>query len=403
LRRSAAPAADIAAPRSASGRLALLWTAGADLRLTVLALPPVLTLVHRDLGLDEKGVATITGMTPLLLAAAAIPGSLLIARVGARRAVIGGLLLVAVAGALRGAGPSVAMLAGMTFLMALGIALIQPAFPSIVRQWFPDRVGLATAVYSNGLLMCEIIAAALTVPLLPLVGGRWEVGIAIWSVPVALTAAWIALRTPHEQPDANRPPARWWPDWRDRNTWALGFIFGAASALYWRANAFIPDYLHGTQRPGLVGAAITALNAGQIPASILIGVFARRLIGHRWPFVSMGVITAVGLFGFLLMPGAWAVAWSAVFGFTAAGVLVLTLALPPLLAEPDDVHRISAGIFTISYTCSFLVPLLSGAAWDATGISQLAFVPAAAAAVVLVGLPAVLRLPAGRHAGVTAA
>jgi CP family cyanate transporter-like MFS transporter len=369
----------------------------------VLALPPVITLVHRDLGLDEKGIAAITGMTPLLLAVAAIPGSLLIARVGARRAVIGGLLLVGGAGALRGVGPSVAMLAGMTFLMALGIALIQPAFPSIVRQWFPDRVGLATAVYSNGLLMGEIIAAALTVPLLPLFGGTWEVGIAIWSVPVVLTAAWIAFRTPNEAPDASRPPARWWPDWRDRNTWALGFIFGAASALYWGANAFIPDYLHGTHRPALVGAAITALNAGQIPASILIGVFARRVIGHRWPFVAMGLVTALSLLGFLLMPGAWALVWSAVFGFTAAAVLVLTLALPPLLAEPNDVHRISAGIFTISYTCSFLVPLLSGAAWDATGIAQLAFAPAATAALVMTALPAVLRLPALERTGVAAA
>lgn len=363
----------------------------------------MIALVHRDLGLDEKGVATITGMVPLLLAVAAIPGSLLIARVGARRAVIGGLLLVGAAGALRGIGPSAAVLLGMTFLMALGIALIQPAFPSIVRQWFPQRVGVATAVYSNGLLMGEIIAAALTVPLMTLFGLRWELGIAIWSAPVVLTAAWIAFRTPHEAPDADRPPARWWPDWRDRNTWALGFIFGAASALYWGANAFIPDYLHSTHRPALVGASLTALNAGQIPASILIGLLARRVIGRRWPFAGMGILTAVSLVGFLVMPGAWALVWSAVFGFTAAGVLVLTLALPPLLAEPDDVHRISAGIFTISYTCSFLIPLLSGAAWDATGRSELAFAPAAAAAIVMTGLPAVLRLPGhGRPAAAAA-
>ena len=389
--------------RAPGPRLALLWTAGADLRLTVLALPPVIALVHRDLGLDEKGIATITGMVPLLLAVAAIPGSLLIARVGARRAVIGGLLLVGAAGALRGAGPSVGTLLVMTFLMALGIALIQPAFPSIVRQWFPERVGLATAVYSNGLLMGEIIAAALTVPLMSLLGVPWELAIAIWSVPVILTAAWIALGTRHEAPAADRPPARWWPDWRDRNTWALGFIFGAASALYWGANAFIPDYLHSTHRPGLVGAALTALNAGQIPASILIGVLARRLIGRRLPFVAMGLLTAVSLLGFLGTPGAWALVWSAVFGFTAASVLVLTLALPPMLAEPDDVHRISAGIFTISYTCSFLVPLLSGAAWDATGRSELAFAPAAAAALMMTGLPALLRLPRHGRAAVAAA
>ena len=37
-------------------RLFLLWLAGNDLRITLLALPPVLPLVHRDLGLNETAV-----------------------------------------------------------------------------------------------------------------------------------------------------------------------------------------------------------------------------------------------------------------------------------------------------------------------------------------------------------
>ncbi len=357
-------------------------------------MPPVITLIHRDLGgLDEKGIAAITGMTPMLLALAAIPGSLLIARIGARRAVIGGLLVIAAAAALRGVGPSLPVLAAMTFVMALGIAVIQPAFPTLIGQWFPARVGLATAAYSNGLLVGEIAAAALTVPLLPVLGGSWELGIAVWSIPVAITALVVAARTAHEPVDAGRPPARWWPDWRDRNTWALGLIFGSASALYWGANAFIPDYLHGSHRPALISPAITALNGFQIPASIAIGILSRRLIGRRWPFVLMGAITGVALLGFLAMPGAWAVFWAGMFGFTAAGVLVLTLAMPPLLAAHDDTHRLSAGIFTITYSCSFLLPLVSGAAWDATGRSELAFLPAALATLLPVALAPVLRLP----------
>ncbi len=56
-------------------RLTLLWLSGIDLRLTILALPPVLPLIHRDLDLSEKLVAALTGLPVLLFAIVAIPGS----------------------------------------------------------------------------------------------------------------------------------------------------------------------------------------------------------------------------------------------------------------------------------------------------------------------------------------
>jgi len=361
----------------------------------VLCVPPLIPLIHRDLAMNEKAIGVLTGMTPFMLALFAIPGSLLIARIGARRALISGLLLMAGAAALRGIGPSVALLLAMTFLMALGIAVIQPAFPSLARQWHPERIGLATATYANGLLMGEIIAAALTLPLvLPLVGGHWELALAFWSVPVLLTVAVIAVATPHVARDTARPTARWWPDWHDPQVWLLGLIFGSASAIYWGCNAFIPDYLHASGRPGLVPAAITALNAGQIPASILIGATASRVIGRRWPFLVAGVLGLLSLAGFLALPGSAAtVVCAAVFGFMAAAVLVLTLALPPLMAAQHDEHRLSAGIFTITYTCSFLGPLLGGAVWDATGRAALAFAPVGVASALILTLSLLLKLP----------
>ena len=105
--------------------LVLLWLAGADLRLGMLAVPPVLPLIHHDLGLSEKAVGLLSGLPILMLGLAAIPGSALIARVGARRAAIAGLVLVAATGAARGVGPSWPMLFGMTLLMGAGVAVIQ--------------------------------------------------------------------------------------------------------------------------------------------------------------------------------------------------------------------------------------------------------------------------------------
>src|SRR5690242_18704612 len=112
-------------------RLALLWLAGNDLRLTLLAVPPVLPLIHTDLQLDEKGVAALSGLPVLLLGLAAVPGALLIARVGARNALLTGLTLIGVSSGLRGVGPSIPMLFAMTLLMGAGVSISQPTMPSL--------------------------------------------------------------------------------------------------------------------------------------------------------------------------------------------------------------------------------------------------------------------------------
>jgi CP family cyanate transporter-like MFS transporter len=64
-----------------------------------------------------------------------------------------------------------------------------------------------------------------------------------------------------------------------------------------------------------------------------------------------------------------------------------------LLAEPDDVHRVTAAMFTISYSCAVIVPIISGAAWDLTGLAGAAFAPIAISGVLLIVLaPAILHV-----------
>ena len=74
----------------------------------------------------------------------------------------------------------------MTIVMGFGVAIMQPALPTLVRQWVPDRVALGTAVSSNGLLVGVAAGPALTIPLvLPLVGQSWRLDFLVWSVPGA--------------------------------------------------------------------------------------------------------------------------------------------------------------------------------------------------------------------------
>ena len=237
--------------------LVLLWLGGVVLRLTLLAVPPLIPLIHHDLHLDEKGVGALVSLPVLLFATAAVPGSFLIAKLGVRTALVMGLSAVALFGALRGLGPSTVVLFSATFFMGLGVAVSQPAFPTLVREWFPTRTALATAAFSNGILVGETIPTALTTPVgvLPLVHGDWRWALVAWSAVVIVAAVAIALNAPASGSRRSAPP-RWWPSWLEGQVIRIGFVMGMASAVYFGTNAYIPDLRpgrqHGWDIPGIL-------------------------------------------------------------------------------------------------------------------------------------------------------
>ncbi len=368
--------------------LAMLWLAGFGLRVTILAVPPLIRLLHADLGISETQVGILSGLPSVLFMLAAVPGSLLIARLGARMTVIAGLFATALGCALRGAAADFVVLCAATVLTGLGVAIMQPAMPPLVRAWLPQRVSFATAVYTNGLLVGEIVPVWLTVPLvLPLVAQSWRLAFVAWALPcAAIGLALLAFAPPAQEPRHAPAPRRWWPDWRSGLIWRLGLMFGANNATYFSTNFFLPDYLHSVGRPDLIGGALSALNIGQLPASFLLLAFAGRLVGRAWPYVATGALSLACVAGVVLGSGWVVLASAAALGFSGAVTITLMLALPALLSAPDDVPRMTAGMFTISYSGAVIVPVLSGFAWDASGWPAAAFIPIGLCNLLLIGL-----------------
>jgi CP family cyanate transporter-like MFS transporter len=284
------------------------------------------------------------------------------------------------------------MLFGMTVLMGIGISFCQPTVPALVRHWFPQLIPRATSVWSNGLLVGELLSASLTLPVvLPLVGS-WEASLAVWSVPVFITAVLVALGTPHLGAEASAGRGTGMPNWRNGRMWRLGLLQSAASMVYFGANTFIPDYLHATGQADLVGPALASLNGAQVPASAVIGLVPLRTLARTETSVGVAAAIIAALVVVITLPGAPLVVAAGLLGFCGAYILVLSFALPALLGQPGEVARLSAGTFAISYTTAFLVTLLAGAVWDATHIEASAFLPSlAGSAVVVMFGPSLIR------------
>jgi CP family cyanate transporter-like MFS transporter len=361
----------------------------------VLAVPPLVPFLHADLHFAETGIGWLSSLPPMLFALAAVPGSLLIARFGLVPALLVGLLLSAAGGAARGAIADAAFLYASTIAMGAGVSIVQTVMPALVRTWFPQRIGFATSVYTNGLLVGEIIPVGLTIPLvLPLLNGSWRLDFAVWSIPVLATAVLFALCAPRgaAAKAAIAPNRRWWPDWGDPLIWRLGLILGSVNATYFVTNAFLPDLVTSAGRPDLVSAALTAINVGQLPASFLMLPLAERLVTRPFAYVATGLLSFFSVAAMMLTNGLWIVFWAGMLGFTGAVTLIMALALPSLLSPPDDIHRSTAGMFTISYSCAMALSVVVGWLWDLTERPIVAFTPIALCGLVIVALSSTVRL-----------
>ena len=144
-------------------------------------MPPVIPLIRTELGMSETQVGILTGLPPVLFACTAVLGSLLIARFGALTTLIAGLFATAAGSALRGAAPEIWTLYAATIVTGFGVAIMHPSLPPLVRGWLPHRIGFGTAVFTNGLLVGEILPVALTIPVRAAAGSTTAGARASWS------------------------------------------------------------------------------------------------------------------------------------------------------------------------------------------------------------------------------
>jgi MFS transporter, CP family, cyanate transporter len=90
----------------------------------------------------------------------------------------------------------------------------------------PERLAFGTAVYTNGLIMGEIIPVAMMLPLvMPYFSDNWRWALGVWAFPLIATAATVAMLAPKSA--ANRQAGS-----RDGIAGSIG-----ASAWQWRASA----------------------------------------------------------------------------------------------------------------------------------------------------------------------
>ena len=215
-----------------------------NLRAVLSSLPTVASNIEETTGWNDATLGILTTIPVLCMGLIALAVPALAMHLGRKAVVIFALLSLAIASLLRAIEGLPNLLFISAILAGLGIALAGGIIPGIVREKLNHRLGLATSLWTAGLMGSAALGGALTVPLANALGS-WSLALACWSIPAFIALAfWMYAE--RDTPDHDRPQSlvkiRELP-WRNTLAWALAANMALNSIIFYSSLAWIaPSY-----------------------------------------------------------------------------------------------------------------------------------------------------------------
>jgi cyanate permease len=175
--------------------LALAWLLYFSFALTSASLFPLVTPIRQELDLSYSQMGVILGAWQLVYIGAAIPVGTMIDRIGTKRALLFGALIIAASGFSRSVAPNFPVMLGAVALFGLGGPIISIGLPKLVAEWFTGRKrGLASGIYVTGSHAGNVVVLAITNSLIMPLTESWRLTLQLYGFFVlGIALLWFAL------------------------------------------------------------------------------------------------------------------------------------------------------------------------------------------------------------------
>jgi MFS transporter, CP family, cyanate transporter len=343
--------------------------------VTWLAPAPILDPIIQNLHISLGDAGLIISIIALCISIFSLLGALISERLGALRAFLVGIWLLAIAQILSGYCTSFGALLACRVVEGVGFGVMIAPPGTLTMQWF----GEGEWPYINMInALCSYVGMSIvfsvTAPLYLALGSNWQRVVFFYGLAVAAVAlAWtilgrerhvIAAVDPKPGEGESRSNLGEIIRMRDVRLIALGLFGGMwVFQLY---TAFLPQYFHVVRGMGLSDASsMTAV----LP---LTGIFASvggglgtGMTGLRKPFMwPVAIATLIGCAGAIVLREPMMIRFSLVLvGIGAAGslaaIVTMLMELPGM--TPARMGTGLAFVWSVGYAGAFVAPFLGGA------------------------------------------
>lgn len=304
-------------------------------------LPSALTEVQADLTISLVQAGLLLGLVQLAGMLGGIPASIIGERVGLRRTVVLGLVLLVAGTVISALARTSEVMMSARALEGLGYLAVTVMAPALIRRDTPaDRLTVAMGAWAGFQGLATLIAVLGSALLLQVTDWRmWY-----W-VMAAVTTVGIPLLLKYTAPDPRREGGvgtafrRVWVTVRSWKPWVAGAVFSCYTIQWTAVIGFLPTVYEEYGIGPVLGGALSAV-AGGVNA---VGAVMAGFLLQRGYAVRPLVITAFLVMGVTAF-GVYAVDWSALPGtFIPQFVLVCIFSMIGALI-PTSMFRIAVDL-----------------------------------------------------------
>ncbi len=183
--------------------LAGVWLLYAVFGLIATSLAPLVPNVEADLGMSHAAMGSVMGAWQLVYIFSAIPSGMLLDRLGARRALTIGVLLIGASAFGRSLAEGYWGLLLAVMLFGVGGPIVSAGAPKVITRWFTGSSrGLAMGIYMTGPAIGGVVSLTGTHSvLLPAFDGDWRGVFQLWAGLAVLAAVvWFAIARDDDAP-----------------------------------------------------------------------------------------------------------------------------------------------------------------------------------------------------------
>jgi MFS transporter, CP family, cyanate transporter len=340
-----------------------------NLRAPMLAVPPVLETIQRDLGLSGIAAGMITTLPVLCFGLVSPLAPLLARKLGLDTTLMLAMTAIATGVIVRMGQPAFALYLG-TLGLGTGIAMLNVLIPAFVKREAPHKVGLMTSLYTMLLNAGAGAGSALTVPVMEATGWGWRPALGIWTLPAVLGVAVMLPWVLHQRRGAASLGAltRRRALWNSALAWQLTIAMGTQSMVFFSVAAWLPTLLQDAgMGEARSGAMLSVMTLSGLGGSVITPVLANRTRSQSWLSPVTTLLVAVPLAALTIDPLGWTVLWVMVLGFGLGMIIALMLTLM-ILRAPDAQRASDLGGMAqgVGYLFASMGPIIVGAMYDLT-------------------------------------